>query len=305
MLAVQINQVAPRATKFFSDFILETFGQAEISNGRDGICDIQINGVRMSQQRILIEKIKASFGGDSRNVPPELMYQHGEMAPNRQAKLNIWYTGENIRPPLHLDYDYFLSFDQDDFSGKNIYFPLWYLDYDWGFGEKFRPRIGLEVKGVELSKSRRLISEKTGFACAFIGHIHPIRYEALRQFAEIGKVDIFGRAVGRPVASKFLVASKYRYTICFENDLYPGYVTEKLLDAYYCETVPIYWGDTGLQDVVNDKSYLNLRDYITLDSFKEKVTSIQFEEYNELYGQPFLRNLPDLTQLKEALVKGV
>ena len=305
MLAVQINQVPPRATKFFSDFILETFGQAEISNSRDGICDIQINGVRMSQQRILIEKIKASFGGDFRNVPPELMYQHGEMAPNRQAKLNIWYTGENIRPPLHLDYDYFLSFDQDDFSGKNIYFPLWYLDYDWGFGEKLRPRIGLEVKGVELSKSRRLIGEKTGFACAFIGHLHPIRYEALRQFAEIGKVDIFGRAVGRPVASKFLVASKYRYTICFENDLYPGYVTEKLLDAYYCETVPIYWGDIGLQDVVNDKSYLNLRDYITLDSFKEKVTSIQFEEYNELYGQPFLRNLPDLTQLKEALVKGV
>jgi hypothetical protein len=305
MLEVQINQVHPKATKFFSNLILEIFGEANISNRQNGICDIQINGVRMSQQRIFLEKAKAAFGGGSRNVPPELMYQRGEMVPNREARLNIWYTGENLRPPLHLDYDYFLSFDQDSFGGKNIYFPLWYLDYDWGFGEKFVPRIGVVSKGIELSEPRTLMRERSGFACAFIGHIHPIRFEAVRQLAEIGKVDVFGRAVGRPVASKLSVASRYRYTICFENDLYPGYVTEKPLDAYYCDTVPIYWGDLGFQNVINPESHLNLHGHTNLDSFKERIASINIDDYRQMYSQPFLNRPPDLTQLKTALINAV
>lgn len=305
MLEVQINQVHPKATKFFTDLIFEIFGAAVIRNGQDGACDIQINGVRMSQQRIFFEKVKASFGRGFRHMPPELMYQSGEIPPNRKAKMNVWYTGENIRPPLHLDYDYFLSFDQDDFGGRNVYFPLWYLDYDWGFGEKFCQRIGIDIKADELSNPRRLINERSGFACAFIGHLHPIRFEAVRQLAEIGKVDVFGKSVGKPVASKYSIASKYKYTICFENDVYPGYVTEKLLDAYYCDTVPIYWGDLGLQDVINAGSHLNLHDFSTLDSFKEKIASIKDTDYGALHNQAFLNRLPDLTQLKDLLVNAV
>jgi hypothetical protein len=216
--------------------------------------------------------------------------------------LNFWYTGENIRPPLHLDYDYFLSFDQDDFGGRNIYFPLWYLDFDWGFGEKFRPRIGLDIKGSELGESRELSEEKTGFACAFIGHNHPIRYEAISRFSEIGKVDVFGKAVGRPVASKFSIARNYRYTICFENDIYPGYVTEKLLDAYYCETIPIYWGDLGQEDIINRDSLLNLYNYSSLDSFKQKIVSINDEEFRAIYNHSFINKLPSLDKLKDALI---
>jgi hypothetical protein len=305
MLVVQFYQLHPKATRFLSDLITEIFGPSEIKVGRDGYCDIQFNGVRVSQQRILLEKFKATLGIEDKSAPPELKYQNGEIAPNRNAKLNIWYTGENIRPPLHLEYDYFLSFDQDDYSGRNIYFPLWYLDLDWGFGEKFCPRIGIDVKGVELSTTRDYNSEKSGFACAFLGHIHPIRYEAIRQLAQLGIVDVFGRAVGKPVDSKFSIARRYRYTVCFENDIYPGYVTEKLLDAYYCETVPVYWGDLGKQDVINNESHLNLQSFSSLETFKERIAAINDEDYNTIYSQPFLKKLPNLTRLKDALVNGV
>jgi hypothetical protein len=305
MLVVQFYQIHPKATRFFSDLITEIFGVSEIRIGGDGYCDIQINGVKMSQQRILLEKIKANLGREVKNAPPELKYQNGEIVPNRKAKLNIWYTGENIRPPLHLDYDYFLSFDQDDFNGRNIYFPLWYLDFDWGFGEKFCPRIGIDVKGAELSIAREFKGGKSGFACAFIGHIHPVRYEAIRQLAQIGIVDVFGRAVGKPVASKFLTARKYKYTVCFENDIYPGYVTEKLIDAYYCETVPLYWGDLGAQDVINDESHLNLLSCTSLGIFKEKIAAINDEDYSMIYSNPFMKKLPNLAKLKDALVTGV
>jgi hypothetical protein len=36
---------------------------------------------------------------------------------------NIWWTGENIRPPLERKFHHFVSFDQDRHSGRNTYFP--------------------------------------------------------------------------------------------------------------------------------------------------------------------------------------
>ena len=35
----------------------------------------------------------------------------------------------------------------------------------------------------------------------------------------------------------------YKFTIAFENQSYPGYTTEKILDAFRARTVPIYWGN--------------------------------------------------------------
>jgi hypothetical protein len=301
MYTVQFNQLHPRVVKFLSSFIAVNFPGSKFANSGQGDCDIQFNGVRMSHRSLMIEKIKNQVGMGRRDITPELKYQDGEIAPNRKAKVNIWYTGENIRPPLHLDYDFFLSFDRDDFGGRNIYFPLWYLDIDWGFGEKFCPRLGISAKGEELSKPRQLVSEEKKFACAFLGHLHPIRYEAIRRIGEIGKIDVYGKSVGKPIERKFDIAKEYKYTICFENDIYPGYVTEKLLDAYYCETIPIYWGSLGVQDVINDDSHLNLNDFDSLSDFRDKILSIERKDYQHIYEQPFLNSMPNLDKLKEAL----
>jgi hypothetical protein len=49
--------------------------------------------------------------------------------PNSERK--IWFTGENIHPPLHLDFDAYLSFDSEKIDTRNIYVPLWVLNIDW------------------------------------------------------------------------------------------------------------------------------------------------------------------------------
>jgi len=300
MLSVQFNQVHPRAVQFFSDFILANFGPVKFGYSQNNKCDIQINGIRMSDNRILMKKIVNQFAKKKRQEgPPELMYQNGEIPPNEKASLNVWYTGENIRPPLYLNYDYFLSFDRDSFSGRNLYFPLWYLDIDWGFGEKFCRRIGVNVEGIELTKLRDFKKKKSKFACAFIGNAHPMRFEAIRKFSDIGQIDIYGKSVGKPVNSKFEIAKNYKYNLCFENDTYPGYVTEKLLDAYYCETVPLYWGDLGNQNLINNKSHLNLKEFQNLEAFREKIEFLNDAEYEVIYKQPFLNFMPSLNDLKD------
>ncbi len=56
--------------------------------------------------------------------------------------------------------------------------------------------------------------------------------------------------------------SEYKFTIAFENYVYPGYQTEKLYDSMQVDSVPIYCGDPLIGDIFNVKSFINTADYI-------------------------------------------
>lgn len=44
----------------------------------------------------------------------------------------------------------------------------------------------------------------------------------------------------------------YKFNICFENGSSPGYITEKLFQAYAGGCIPIYWGDISLRSGENE-----------------------------------------------------
>lgn len=51
---------------------------------------------------------------------------------------------------------------------------------------------------------------------------------------------------------------KYRFTITFENSSTLGYTTEKILDAYAGNTIPVYWGNPKILDEgFNPESFIN------------------------------------------------
>jgi len=89
--------------------------------------------------------------------------------------------------------------------------------------------------------------------------------------------------------------------ICPENDLFPGYVTEKLLDAYMCDVVPLYWGDLGSDEYINQKSFLNLNNFHSLEDFSSHVADLDELSYTKIYNQPFLKKAVDLIKIKSAL----
>jgi hypothetical protein len=76
---------------------------------------------------------------------------------------------------------------------------------------------------------------------------YQIRLRIARQWTE--QVDVFGGAWPKDLPSwhgrcgdKIAVASRYRFALVMENQRQPGYITEKLLDAFAAGAVPIYWG---------------------------------------------------------------
>ena len=76
---------------------------------------------------------------------------------------------------------------------------------------------------------------------------YQIRLRVARRWTE--QVDVFGGAWPKDLPSwhgrcgdKIAVSSRYRYALVMENQRQPGYITEKLLDAFAAGAVPIYWG---------------------------------------------------------------
>lgn len=76
---------------------------------------------------------------------------------------------------------------------------------------------------------------------------YQVRLRVARRWTE--QVDVFGGAWPKDLPSwhgrcgdKIAVASRYRYALVMESQRQPGYVTEKLLDAFAAGAVPIYWG---------------------------------------------------------------
>jgi len=140
------------------------------------------------------------------------------------------------------------------------------------------------------------------FACAIISNPEPMRMRAIEALGRIGRVDVFGRVAGRPVEDKFEVFSKYQFALCFENDLYPGYVTEKVFDAWGAGAIPLWWGvDRG--DYLNDSAFINLAVHDDLDSFVAKVADVQGspEAMDRISSHALLKSHPNLDQVRRIL----
>jgi hypothetical protein len=68
--------------------------------------------------------------------------------------------------------------------------------------------------------------------------------------------------------------SQYKFMICFENKSVKNYLTEKLIIAYKCGTIPIYWGCPNIEDYVNMDSILYLKNGYTEQDVKSLIGEI-------------------------------
>lgn len=210
---------------------------------------------------------------------------------SRNARLGIWYTPENVRPPA-AGWDVTLSFEPTGWTPTNAYLPFWQLGTDL-FGGSFTGFLGRTLGIAEMTQRRPSTTAlRKGFCCTFIRNPHPVRMRAIEALRAVGPVDVFGLAGGRPVGNKLQVARNYRFMLCFENDLYPGYVTEKVFDAWAVGAVPLWWG-LDHSGSLNTSALINLSDEKSLDAFCRRVKECNAEPsvVNSMAGAPILRSV--------------
>ena len=219
-------------------------------------------------------------------------------------KKTIMYIGENVRPNF-MHYDHSLSFDYDDYGGRNFRLPLWWSRLAWdGFEQKPRKPNAhnhgyeqlLDIKS--LMQPRKLdTSIKDKFCAMIAGNPEGLRVNLFNSISQYKQVDGYGLMFGNSLRkSKFTVLPEYKFCLCPENSIYDGYVTEKLIDAYAGLTVPLYSGDVSVNEDFNSKAFINYQDFKRTEIFVHDITWFDRELglYKEMYEQPLLVKEPYL-----------
>jgi len=61
--------------------------------------------------------------------------------------------------------------------------------------------------------------------------------------------------------SKYETLSQYRFALCFESMVMPGYMTEKLFDCLFVGTIPIYLGAPDVERYIPKSCFIDMRDF--------------------------------------------
>ncbi len=209
--------------------------------------------------------------------------------------LRIWFTGENLRPPLEKNYDAYLSFDHDDFGNRNFYFPLIYLSLN-PYRVNGHPRIGEKYLAKDLLIPRTHRSGKIAKSICVISSSSTHRLGAVKELEKYFQVDVYGSMGEVSPLEKITVAKSYEFMLCFENDLYPGYTTEKIVEAYVCGTIPLYWGMLDNCDFLNKKSFLNLANSKSIEIWAKELSQISEKHYKSMFQEPLLSDVPPIEE---------
>jgi hypothetical protein len=85
------------------------------------------------------------------------------------------------------------------------------------------------------------------------------------------------------IGDKLPIQSQYKFTLCLENAFdYPGFVSEKIFDAFSSGSIPIYYGASNIEKIVPDDCFIDFRKFQNIDelvAFLRGITEKQYEQY--------------------------
>ena len=220
----------------------------------------------------------------------------------------LFYTGENIRPSSK-KCSYSISFDYDDYQETNIRIPLWMMYIDWFNKKTYSNPEYLIPENYLYGENEFSTKSKDKFCSTVFSATYELRVNAVNILSNYKKVDVygkFGHLIPYGEKAKMDIISDYKFSLCFENSIYPGYFTEKLLHAKIAGTIPLYYSDLSFHNDFNSKCCINIEE-IGLDSLHQKVIEIDSNSklYSEILNEPlFLNKLslePTINQIKKLL----
>lgn len=253
--------------------------------------DLEVGSVYPRRSEVISSIAKSAVKRGLIRTPVDVREDLELPGKSPSARAGIWYTAENRRPPLR-GWDAYLSFEPDSWP-NNAYLPFWQLNSNL-FGGSGTGLLGDTLRVADMNRSRLVrTSERRGFCCAILRHPEPVRMRAIESLSRVGPVDVFGPLARRPVPSKDAVLRNYRFALVFENDLYPGYITEKPFDSWHAETVPLYWG-LDRDGTINPEAVLNMASMSGPDELVERVAEMEGDPQliDDMASTPILQSVP-------------
>ncbi len=207
-----------------------------------------------------------------------------------KPQVRIMRTGENITPDFNL-VDYGISAYPIAFGDRYFYEPgcSWVTAHWMALPEKDR------------NYPDTVVGEKEFFANFIASHEseHNIRGDFFKELCKYKRVESPGTYLnnmpdGKTVRfqdeSKTAFQRKCKFTLCFESTLHNGFITEKITDAFYADTIPVYYGSHTVTDIFNRDAFINVADYPSFEAAIEKIIELDQddEKYLAMLRQPIL-----------------
>ena len=82
-----------------------------------------------------------------------------------------------------------------------------------------------------------------------------------------------------PVEDKHEVLKNYKFAFCFENSIFPGYITEKIFDVMFAGCIPVYCGAPDIKKIVPSDCFVDLRDFKNFSDMTAFLESINEQVY--------------------------
>lgn len=207
-------------------------------------------------------------------------------------KKKVFFTGENVNRYRHFKdlglpfADLSMSFEHLN-NHNYLRFPLWIMYL-------FAPEDDEQTIREKVKKINAFYPEKTDFASLIARNESPqgLRKEIKDALNTIAPVKAAGRLYHNDDRlwqvydnKKIEYLKRFRFSICPENSNAPGYVTEKLFEAFLAGTIPVYWGDNNQPELqsVNQNAVI----FWTPKGDNSKALSLirQLQENPKLYDE--------------------
>ena len=196
-------------------------------------------------------------------------------------QVRILFSGENYIPDFNL-VDYAISHYPITFLDRHFYLP--------GCIDTYHHYEKLEK--AERKYTKDFLKTKEYFANFIAGHesennIRGDFFKLLSKYKRIESVGSYlnnmpdGAIVDFKNNSKTDFQRKCKFTLCFESTKHEGFVTEKITDAFYADTIPVYYGSDTVTEIFNKNAFINCSDYNSFDEVVDRI--IELDQNDDLY----------------------
>lgn len=233
-----------------------------------------------------VNLIKTHCGFEIKTVEPHqtpdiLFYSvFGESNGAYRAGRKVFYAGEPV--PHRPNADFNITFDASNIVNTRL--PLWVCYFDDAI-MKLKPRQFSPITKRE--KFCSYIATQPGFGNN--RQLFVERLSAQYKRVDCGGVHLnnIGGAIppGVNASGKIEHNKQYKFAVAFENRQYPGYVTEKICDAYKSGCIPIYWGTPDVTQDFNPNTFINANDFTDFDALIDHIRRVDCDD--ELYASYF------------------
>ena len=231
----------------------------------------------------IIEGLEDNFNFEFTNDKPDYLiydiFYCDFLDSNYNNSIKIAFYTENQIPDFNKA-DYAIGFQNINYLDR--YFRkttlIWKLENNF---------LNIKNKDFKKKRNKALKKKRNNFCAAVISNsmfTDGFRMKFINELSKYKKIDMggnFNNNIGGPVKNKVKFLSSYKFSIAMENTEGQGYISEKILDSFIAGTIPIYYGGYMVDEFINPKSFILIKNE---KDMKEKIEYIKkIDKDEDLY----------------------